>query len=149
MGTAARGQRRIHATEPPDSHLLLDDRTVLDIHYRPKNQTKLHFLAQMRGELEKLETEKLLQRDEIRALKAEARSYQDELKSLNGRVQGLEEQTLQEAPAVNIGKEVRLRYLERHRQRMEEASVSSAMIASNAVIVLRIVDGLWLMRCSA
>ena len=72
----------------------------------------------MRGEIEKLETEKLLQRDEIRALKAEARSYQDELTSLNGRVQSLEEQALQEAPATNIGKEVRLRYLEKHRQRM-------------------------------
>ena len=75
-------------------------------------------LAQMRGEIERLETEKLLQRDEIRALKAEARSYQDELSSLNGRVQSLEEQALQETPATNIGKEVRLRYLERHRQRM-------------------------------
>ena len=37
MGTAARVQRRIHATEPPDSHLLLDDQTVLDIRYRPKD----------------------------------------------------------------------------------------------------------------
>ena len=51
----------------------------------------------MRGEIEKLEPEKLLQRDEIRALKAGSFSYQDELKSLNGRVHGLEEQTLQEA----------------------------------------------------
>ena len=75
-------------------------------------------LARMRGEIEKLETEKLLQRDEIRALKAEARSYQDELSSLTGRVQSLEEQALQDAPTTNIGKEVRLRYLERHRQRM-------------------------------
>lgn len=75
-------------------------------------------LAQMRVEIEKLQTEKLLQQDEIRALKSEARSYQDELSLLNGRVQSLEEQALQEAPATNIGKEVRLRYLERHRQRM-------------------------------
>ena len=75
-------------------------------------------LAQMRGEIEKLETEKLLQRDEIRALKAEARSYQDELRSLTDRVQSLEEQALQETPATDIGKEVRLRYLERHRQHM-------------------------------
>ena len=75
-------------------------------------------LARMRGEIKKLETEKLLQGDDIRALKAEARSYQDELRSLNGKVQSLEEQALQETPAGNIGKEVRLRYLERHRQRM-------------------------------
>ena len=85
----------------------------------PRNESDLRQeLAQMRGEIEKLETEKLLQRDEIRALKAEARSYQEELSSLNGKVQRLEEQALQEAPATNIGKEVRLRYLERHRQRM-------------------------------
>ena len=75
-------------------------------------------LAQMRREIEKLETEKLLQGDEIGALKAEARSYQDELRSLNGKIQSLEEQALLETPAGNIGKEVRLRYLERHRQRM-------------------------------
>ena len=85
----------------------------------PRNQSDLRQeLAQMRGEIEKLETEKLLQRDEIRALKAEARSYQEELRSLSCKVQNLEEQALQEAPATNIGKEVRLRYLERHRQRI-------------------------------
>lgn len=72
----------------------------------------------MRGEIEKFENEKLLQRDEIRALKAEARSYREELSSLSGKVQSLEAQALQEAPATNIGKDVRLRYLERHRQRM-------------------------------
>lgn len=68
-------------------------------------------VAQMRRQIEKLETEKLLQSDEIRALKAEARSYQDELSSLKA-------QALRQAPARNIGKEVRLRFLERHRQRM-------------------------------
>ena len=60
----------------------------------------------MRGKVEKLETEKLLQCDEIRALKAEARSYQEEVSSLSGKVQSLEEQALQEAPATSIGKEV-------------------------------------------
>ncbi|KAL8718036.1 MAG: hypothetical protein Q9225_004790 [Loekoesia sp. 1 TL-2023] len=75
-------------------------------------------LAQMRKEIEKLETEKLLQRDEIRALKAEASSYQHELMSLDSKVQSLEKQAMQDAPATTIGKEVRLRYLERHRQRM-------------------------------
>ncbi|KAK0508444.1 hypothetical protein JMJ35_008720 [Cladonia borealis] len=84
-----------------------------------RNESELpNELAKMRGEIEKLETEKLLQGDEIRALKAEARSYQNELISLHGRVQSLEEQALQDTPATNIGKEVRLRYLERHRQRM-------------------------------
>ncbi|CAF9938535.1 hypothetical protein IMSHALPRED_000836 [Imshaugia aleurites] len=75
-------------------------------------------LARTRREIEKLETEKQLQGDEIRALRAETRSYQDELRSLNSKVQSLEEQALQEAPAGDIGKEVRLRYLEGHRQRM-------------------------------
>lgn len=71
-------------------------------------------LAQMRGEIEKLRHEELLQGDEIRALKAEVRSYQDELRVLNGKVQKVEDQALQEASAVNIGKETRLRHLERH-----------------------------------
>ena len=85
----------------------------------PRNESDLQLeLAQMRGKIEKLEIEKLLQRDEIRALKAEARSYQQEMSSLSGKVKSLEERVLQEAPATNIGKEVRLRYLERHRQRM-------------------------------
>ena len=99
-------------------------------------------LAKMRGKIEKLEMEKLLQGDEIRALKAEAHSYQDELRLLNGKVQSLEQQALQDTPATNIGKEVRLRYLERIGSAWEGQSVSSAMIASNAVIVLRIGGGL-------
>ncbi len=85
----------------------------------PKNDSELQDeLVQMRGMIEKLETEKLLQGDEIRALKAEANPYQDELRLLNGKVQSQEQQALQETLAMNIGKEVRLRYLERHRQRM-------------------------------
>ncbi|KAL9610374.1 MAG: hypothetical protein Q9167_004914 [Letrouitia subvulpina] len=73
-------------------------------------------LAQMRKNIEKLEIEKLLQGDEIRALKAEARSYRDELESLSNKVQILEDQALQETAAGIIGKEVRLRYLEKRRQ---------------------------------
>ncbi|MCJ1280263.1 hypothetical protein MMC21_008090 [Puttea exsequens] len=75
----------------------------------------------MRREIEKLATEKLLQGDNIRALKAEVHSYQDELRSLNGRIQSLEAQVLQETPVKNIGKEVRLRFLERHRKQMGKA----------------------------
>lgn len=71
----------------------------------------------MRKEIDDLRTEKLLQCDEIRALKTEARSYQEELKSLNSKVKGLEAQALQETLTGDIGKQVRLRYLERHRQR--------------------------------
>ena len=62
-------------------------------------------LAQTRRELEKLKTETLLQRDEIRALKAEARSFQGEIQSLNSKVQTLEERTLQSTPALTIGRD--------------------------------------------
>lgn len=75
-------------------------------------------LSRLKKKVELLEAEKIFQRDEIRALKVEARSYQDELGSLNQKIRTLEEQARQEAPARNIGREVRLRYLERHRQRM-------------------------------
>ena len=85
----------------------------------PRKDTDLQDeLARMRIEIEKLTTEKLLQGDEIRALKAETCSYQDELSSLSSKVQNLEEQASQETFVKNIGREVRLRYLERHRQRM-------------------------------
>ena len=75
-------------------------------------------LAQLKNEVERLKAEKLLQGDEIRALKAEIRSYQDEMTSMSSKVQSLERQALQETPALTIGKEVRLRYMEQHRQRM-------------------------------
>ncbi|KAI4160853.1 MAG: hypothetical protein LQ342_005378 [Letrouitia transgressa] len=75
-------------------------------------------LAQMEEKIEKLEMEKLLQGDEIRALKAETRSYLDELESLSHKVKNLEIQPSQETAAMIIGEEVRLRFLEKHRQRM-------------------------------
>jgi hypothetical protein len=60
----------------------------------------------------------LLLRDEISSLKAEARPYCKEVTSLNRRLQTLESQALQDTPALIVGREVRLRYLERHLQRM-------------------------------
>ena len=75
-------------------------------------------IAQLRASIEKLQSEKLLQGDEIRALKAEARSYRDDLSLLNSKIQSLEEQELHDTHARKIGKEVRLRYLEQHRRRM-------------------------------
>ena len=80
-------------------------------------------LARMRGEIEKLQTEKLLQGDEIRALKAEARSYQEQLRSLNDKSHSQEEQSLHEGPARIIGEEVRLRFLEQHRLRLWKEKV--------------------------
>ena len=73
-------------------------------------------LERMRAQIERLERDNLQRGVEIRALKAETLSYQDELRAPSGKVQSLEELALQEN--VKIGKEVRLRYLERHRQRM-------------------------------
>lgn len=75
-------------------------------------------LARMTKVVEQLEMEKLLQRDEICSLKAQARSHQSEISLLNRKVTEMEAQALQDAPATNVGSEVRLRYLELHRQRM-------------------------------
>lgn len=75
-------------------------------------------LVQITKQLELLKMDNLLQRDEILALKASARSHQDEISSLNHQIQIMRTQVLQDTPARNIGQQVRLRYLERHRQRM-------------------------------
>ena len=98
--------------------------------------------TQLRKEVEKLKFEMQLQRDEIKSLKSEARSYQDELRQLQSQVATMEkqalqarsyqdeleklqnelpamkQQALQETLAAEIGKQVRLRYLEQHRYRM-------------------------------
>ena len=98
---------------------------------------------QLREEVEKLKLEMQLQRNEIKSLKSEARSYQDELRQLQSGVATMkkealqarsyqdeleklqlevpitEEQALQETLAAEIGKQVRLRYLEQHRYRMK------------------------------
>ncbi len=68
--------------------------------------------------MEKLEMENEFRGDEVSALKAEVRSYKNELNSQGDKAQSLEKQVLQDAPATNIGKEVRLCYLEHHRLRM-------------------------------
>ena len=110
-------------------------------------------LAQKKREIEKLETENLLQGDEIRALKAEAQSYQDELRSLNGKAQSVEAQALRETLTGNIGKEVRLRFLERHRQRMGKRigmlGYERIKCGDRAAHRGRPVGDLWSMRCSA
>lgn len=74
--------------------------------------------SQTRRKISKLESQTQLQADEIRALKAETRSYQAELRSLNETIQTQRLQTLHETSAREIGTQVRLRYLEQHRQRM-------------------------------
>ena len=98
---------------------------------------------QLREEVEKLKLEMQLQRDEIKSLKSEARSYQDELRQLQSEVATMQKEALQarsyqdeleklqsetptmkrqaqqETLAAEIGKQVRLRYLEQHRYRMK------------------------------
>jgi DNA repair exonuclease SbcCD ATPase subunit len=72
-------------------------------------------------EIDRLKLSNLLLRDQVSLIKAEARSYCDEITSLNRRLQTLESQALQDTPALIVGREVRLRYLEHHRQRMGHA----------------------------
>ena len=85
---------------------------------QPRGFTPHGERAQLRREVEKLKMELQLQSDEIKALKTEARSYQDELRLLQSKVQTIEQQAQQESLAGDIGKQVRLRYLEQHRYRM-------------------------------
>lgn len=75
-------------------------------------------LARMTEVVQQLRMDKILQRDEIYSLRAEARSFQKEINSLTCKTQDMDAQTLQDAAATNVGREVRLRYLELHRQRM-------------------------------
>ena len=70
------------------------------------------------GVVSRLEMDNLAQRDEICALKAAARSYEEEISSLHQKIQDVEAQALQDRLTTNVGREVRLRYLERHRLRM-------------------------------
>src|SRR5437667_10909724 len=65
-------------------------------------------IERMRQELNTIKMEKELERDEVCALKAETRSYRAELEASGLRAEGMEK----------IGKEVRVRFLENHRQRM-------------------------------
>lgn len=87
----------------------------MDLRQNPNPQGER---IQLRREVEKLNTELQQQKDEIKALKNEARSYQDEMRRLQSEVQSIEQQAMQEDLAGEIGKQVRLRYLEQHRQRM-------------------------------
>jgi hypothetical protein len=75
-------------------------------------------LTQMTAEVERLKMDKTLQRDEICSLRAEARSLQHEVSTLNRQIRDIKAEVLQDAPATNVGREVRLRFLELHRRRM-------------------------------
>jgi hypothetical protein len=75
-------------------------------------------LTQMTAEVERLKMDKTLQRDEICSLRAEARSLQHEISTLNRQIRDIKAEVLQDAPATNVGREVRLRFLELHRRRM-------------------------------
>src|SRR6202035_5872086 len=75
----------------------------------------------LNGAIDRFKLSNILLRDEVSSLKAEARSYCEEVASLNRRLQTLDSQALQDTPALIVGREVRLRYLERYRQRMGRA----------------------------
>ena len=87
----------------------MDPQTKPNLHDEP---------SQTRRKISNLESQTQLQADEIRALKAETRSYQAELRSLTDKIQTQRLQTLHETSVREIGTQVRLRYLEQHRQRI-------------------------------
>ncbi|CAM6101691.1 unnamed protein product [Calypogeia fissa] len=66
-------------------------------------------LVQLRNEIDNLEGERLVQQENIEKLEAERLLQQEEIREL--KVEAMEE-----TPARNIGREVRLRYLENHRK---------------------------------
>jgi len=72
----------------------------------------------LNGAIDRFKLSNILLRDEVSSLKAEARAYCEEVASLSRRLQTLESQALQNEAALTVGREVRLRYLERYRQRM-------------------------------
>jgi len=78
-------------------------------------------IARLNEEIDCLKLSNLLLRDEVSSHKAAARSYCEEVDSLNHRLQTLESQALRDTSAQVVGHEVRLRYLERYRQRMGRA----------------------------
>jgi chromosome segregation ATPase len=90
---------------PPNSKATSSLQSELEI-------TRLH------KEIERLKLSITHLGDEVLSLKGEARSYREEVASLNCRLQMLESQALKDTPALIVGREVRLRYLEHHRQRM-------------------------------
>jgi hypothetical protein len=75
-------------------------------------------LFRMTEEVERLKMDKILQRDEICSLRAEARSLQHEISTLNRQIKDIKAEVLHDKPATNVGREVRLRFLEVHRKRM-------------------------------
>ena len=75
-------------------------------------------LAQMKKRVEKLEFENQNQKDEIRDLNLKVGTYDFYIYSVNNDIYTLTSQATQDAPFKSIGQEVRLRYLEKHRQRL-------------------------------
>ena len=96
-------------SQPCQQALQIKDQLIKDLQDQIKN---------MKQEMKKAEQDKILRLDEKLALKAEARSYQEEILKLKSKVHDLKQKNLRDTPAKNIGKEVRIRYLERHRQKM-------------------------------
>ena len=75
-------------------------------------------LARLKSEIQRLTSQTELQQDEILALRASSRAYTSEIASLTTQISTLQAQATHSAPLLTVGREVRLRYLEKHRQRM-------------------------------
>ena len=79
--------------------------------FRGLMNTKIDRASSLEAEVESL-------RDEIRYLKADQRAKDRELDTARQQLQIFQLNALQEAPAIQIGTEVRMRYLELYRRRM-------------------------------
>ena len=75
-------------------------------------------LARAKQRIKELEIESQKQKDQILALKDSAESHEKTLQSLNTQIDTLTSQAIQDAPFKTIGEEVRLRFLENHRRKM-------------------------------
>ncbi|CAM6106697.1 unnamed protein product [Calypogeia fissa] len=80
-------------------------------------------LVQLRNEIDNLEGERLVQHEKIGKLEAERLFQQETIEKLEAErlsqqeeIRELKVETMEETPARNIGREVRLRYLENHRK---------------------------------
>ena len=88
----------------------------------PQEQSDLRAeLERMKKKVELLEFENQRQKDEISLLKSSVKSHEETLESLNTHIHTLTSQATQDAPFKTIGREVRLRYLENHRRKMNRS----------------------------
>jgi len=80
-------------------------------------KTKDKMIEELQARVANMEQEMELKRDEICSLRAEVKSYYEELATLNSKFEELKKKS-RSSLLTDIGKEVRMRYLENHRRKM-------------------------------